>query len=228
MMRAGVLPVESDLFRGMGGIVDLEAVDGNLLAQAIEQLCVEAYVSVAPSGMGDQADGPAAMCGLHDGGEFGGRPGEASVGDELARRWLFRPVAALFEERDQGMRLLRARLLQKRGYLLLLKKGVSFLAQVLADLSGVLALAARDVLRDFAQRVRFRLKPVAEHIHRLALPCSAYLYRDQQRHALAPGHFLQRGGGVCAIVIGDSAQTEALAHQVIQQLLRRPCAVAIN
>lgn len=126
------------------------------------------------------------------------------------------------------MRLLRARLLRKRGHFLLFSQDLPLPAQVFADCPGVLALAARDILRNLAQRVRSRLKPVAEHVHRLAIPRGTYLHRDQQRQALASGHFLQRGSGVHAVVVGDRSQAEALAHQVIEQLLRRPRAVAIN
>src|SRR5579883_840281 len=111
MMPAGILPVHGLLLRRVSGIVDLEAVDGYLLAQPVEQLCVEADVSIAAPGMSDQAHSSAAVCGLHDSGELGGGPGEAGIGDELARRWLSRSIAALFEERDQFVRLLRARLL---------------------------------------------------------------------------------------------------------------------
>src|SRR6266700_2728612 len=68
------------------------------------------------------------------------------------------------------MGLLRTRFDQEGIQFVLIGKGDADLAQVLADLPGVLLLAARNILCQLLQLVLFRIKAIAEHIGRLTSP----------------------------------------------------------
>ena len=40
----------------LGRIIDLEAINGNLLPELVKQVSIEASIAIASSGMGDEAD----------------------------------------------------------------------------------------------------------------------------------------------------------------------------
>src|SRR5579883_159404 len=120
------------------------------------------------------------------------------------------------------MGLLRARCRQHSFQFARVGEGYSGLAQVLADLHGVLSLAARNILRQFLQLVFLWIKPVAEYIRRLAPPRGTHFHRSQQWKLLLRRESLKQRGSIHTVMIGDSRQTKLFAHQVVNQLFGRP------
>src|ERR1700692_2086851 len=108
------------------------------------------------------------------------------------------------------MRLLRARLCQKRIQFMRIRKRDTDLAEILTDLSGVLSLAVRDRLCQILQRILSRLKPVAEHVGRFTFPRGTYFYGGQKWNLFLHRKLLQCSSGVQTIMIGDSDQAKLL------------------
>ena len=65
----------------MSRIIDLQAINGNLLSELIEQMCFIAGISFTPSRMGDETDRPTAVSRITDLSKVVGGPKETSLSE---------------------------------------------------------------------------------------------------------------------------------------------------
>src|SRR5947209_7339731 len=93
---ANALNVGCNLLWGVGGIIDLQAINGNLPSQFIKQIDIVAGISISSSGMGEKTDRSAAMSRVHDGCHLVGRPEETCIRDQSSCRRLSGSIASFF------------------------------------------------------------------------------------------------------------------------------------
>ena len=89
-------------------MIDLEAVDGNLLTELIQQRCIKANKSFSPSRMSDETYGSTTMSCINDNSNVVGYKIATSTSDDLPWRHFSRSITMSFQERNQFMGLLRA------------------------------------------------------------------------------------------------------------------------
>src|SRR5215475_3354901 len=114
MVSLGVLTVRGNLFRRVGRVVHLKAIDRNLLTQFIEQLGVIAGILLTAPGMGNQADSTAVMRRLDHLRDITVLQGETGFKNQTDCGSFAFAVAMLLEESYQRMGLLCTRLLEQR------------------------------------------------------------------------------------------------------------------
>src|SRR6266567_915192 len=227
-MGLSIFPIHAHLLRCVGRIIDLEAINGNLLSELVKQVSIEAGKANASSRMGDEADRAAAVSGITNFSQVLRDPEETGIRDQFANRRFSCSVPQLFQEGHQRVWLLRARLGQDRFQFARVWEADTGVAKVLTDLPGVLALAISDILRQLLQRVRVRIETVAEDIVRFASPRGTYFHGSQEGKLLLRCKLLQFRSGLGTIMIGNSSQAKLFAYQVVDQLCGHPGAIAVN
>src|SRR5229473_5660541 len=96
MACPGIFPIQGNLFWRVSRIIDLEAINGNVLAELIEQTCIIARISLTPSRMSDETHGPTSMSRINHSGNVVGGPKETSIRDQFPGRGFSCSIALFF------------------------------------------------------------------------------------------------------------------------------------
>jgi hypothetical protein len=80
----GIFLIHDKLLCGVGGIIDLQAINGNLPSQFIKPIDIVAALPFSSSRMGDKTYRPTAMSRVNDGGKIVGRPKETCIRDQCS------------------------------------------------------------------------------------------------------------------------------------------------
>jgi hypothetical protein len=72
------------------------------------------------------------------------------------------------------------------------------------------------------------IKPIAEHISQFTFPRGTHFYYREHREPFFRSKLLQRCDSIHTVMIGDGYQAKTFTHQVVDQLRRRPCAIAVG
>jgi hypothetical protein len=130
----------------MCGIIYLQAINRNVVAQLIEQGSIKIHKAIVPSRMGEETHGPTPVRRIDHGGDISGDKGAAGLPDNLPCRLLDSAREVLLHQRDQGMRLLRDwRVQEALQFIRLLRIEIACPAQVCIGLAGILLLATRQI-----------------------------------------------------------------------------------
>src|SRR6266581_2507792 len=96
MVRFGIFPIHGHLCWRVSRIIDLQAINGNLPSELIEQLCIIAGISFTPSRMSDETHCPTSMSRINHCRKFVGSPQETSLRDQCSCRGFSDSVAQFF------------------------------------------------------------------------------------------------------------------------------------
>src|SRR5260370_8068211 len=108
-MLLSVLQIHGNLFWRMSGIIDLEAVDRNFLAELIKQGYIIASKFPSPSRMGDETDASTAMSGINDSSNVVRRKKETTSSDQIPERCCSCSITMFFSASNLSTESFRAR-----------------------------------------------------------------------------------------------------------------------